>query len=289
MNYIYFNEKGRLKGKHLDDMVATSHLANKIYLFADLDTELETEYSVSLAFQRADGAIIGEIECLREASLVLNPSANQEMPAFSLELGSDILAVCGPLKITARYYHTVMMGDISREVCKAMGMVVANVLKAVKGEPRSTVISNINRRIEALNDKIDAFDDKYVKTSDLLDENGKIKTIYFVEALKNSLRQVGRITTSGDKTTANLLEEIQNIMGEDISLQRGCYFIVHYDGPSVEIEISQGHNIMVADDGRIGQDSGDLVLETNDLLVYIGISGVKHQWMVINNTQGVEV
>lgn len=158
MNYIYFNEKGRLKDKHLDDMIATSHLADKIYLFCDLDQELETEYSASLAFKRADGFEIGEIECLREASLILNPFTNTEMPAFSLELGSDILAVCGPLKITARYYHTVMMGDISREVCKAMGMVVANVLKAVKGEPRSTVISNINRRIDALEARIEALE-----------------------------------------------------------------------------------------------------------------------------------
>jgi hypothetical protein len=31
-----------------------------------------------------------------------------------------------------------------------MGMVATNVLEAVKGEPRSTVISNINRRIDAL-------------------------------------------------------------------------------------------------------------------------------------------
>lgn len=158
MNYIYFNEKGRLKDKHLEDFVATSHLADKIYLFCDLDQGLDTEYSVSLAFKRSDGFEIGEIECLREASLVLNPSANKEMPAFSLELGSDVLAVCGPLKITARYYHTVMMGDISREVCKAMGMVVANVLKAVKGEPRSTVISNINRRIDALEARIEALE-----------------------------------------------------------------------------------------------------------------------------------
>ena len=150
MNYIYFNEKGRLKGKHLDDMVATSHLADKIYLFCDLDQELETEYSASLAFKRADGFEIGEIECLREASLVLNPSANKEMPAFSLELRSDILAVPGPLKITARYYRTVVVGETVREIRKAMGMVATNVLEAVKGEPRSTVISNINRRIDAL-------------------------------------------------------------------------------------------------------------------------------------------
>jgi len=158
MNYIYFNEKGRLKGKHLDDMVATSHLADKIYLFYDLDQELETEYSASLAFKRADGFEIGEIECLREASLVLNPSANKEMPAFSLELGSDVLAVCGPLKITARYYRTVVVGETVREIRKAMGMVATNVLEAVKGEPRSTVISNINRRIDALEARIEALE-----------------------------------------------------------------------------------------------------------------------------------
>ena len=154
MNYIYFNEKGRLKDKHLDDMVATSHLADKIYLFCDLDQELETEYSASLAFKRADGFEIGEIECLREASLVLNPSANKEMPAFSLELGSDILAVPGPLKITARYYRTVVVGETAREIRKAMGMVATNVLEAVKGEPRSTVISNINRRIDDIDNMI---------------------------------------------------------------------------------------------------------------------------------------
>ncbi len=158
MNYIYFNEKGRLKDKHLDDMVATSHLADKIYLFYDLDLELETEYSTSLTFKRSDGFEIGEIECLREASLVFNPSADKEMPAFSLELGSDVLAVCGPLKITVRYYQTVVVGEMSREACKAMGMVVANVLEAVKGEPKSTVISNINRRIDALEDRMEALE-----------------------------------------------------------------------------------------------------------------------------------
>lgn len=158
MNYIYFNEKGRLKGKHLDDLVATSHLANKIYLFYDLDLKQETEYSASLTFKRSDGFEIGEIECLREASLVLNPSANKEMPAFSLELGSDVLAVCGPLKITARYYQTEVINGNSREKCQAMGMAVANVLKAVKGEPRSTVISNINRRIDALEARIEVLE-----------------------------------------------------------------------------------------------------------------------------------
>lgn len=158
MNYIYFNEKGRLKDKHLDDMIATSHLADKIYLFCDLDQELETEYSASLTFKRSDGFEIGEIECLREASLVLNPSANKEMPAFSIELGSDILAVCGPLKITARYYRTVVVGETVREIRKAMGMVATNVLEAVKGEPRSTVISNINRRIDALEARIEALE-----------------------------------------------------------------------------------------------------------------------------------
>ena len=64
MNYIYFNEKGRLKDKHLEDFVATSHLADKIYLFCDLDQGLDTEYSVSLAFKRSDSFEIGEIESL---------------------------------------------------------------------------------------------------------------------------------------------------------------------------------------------------------------------------------
>lgn len=155
MNYIYFNEKGRLKGTHLDDLVATSHLTNKIYLFYDLDLKQETEYSASLAFKRSDGFEIGEIECLREASLILNPFTNTEMPAFSLELGSDVLAVCGPLKITARYYQTEVINGISREKCQAMGMAVANVLEAVKGEPRSTVISNINRRIDDIEARIE--------------------------------------------------------------------------------------------------------------------------------------
>lgn len=150
MNYIYFNEKGRLKDKHLDDMIATSHLADKIYLFCDLDQELETEYSASLAFKRADGFEIGEIECLREASLILNPFTNTEMPAFSLELGSDILAVPGPLKITARYYRTEVINGNSREKCQAMGMAVATVHDAVPNYAamKSTVAANLNRKIE---------------------------------------------------------------------------------------------------------------------------------------------
>lgn len=134
-------------------------------------------------------------------------------------------------------------------------------------------------------DKLDGYySSDFVQKAELFDSSMKIKSSYFAEYLKTGMKPIGVITTSGDKTTADLLEEIQSEIGEDISLQRGCYFIVHYDGPHVAIEISQGHNIMVADDGRIGQDSGGLVLETNDLLVYVGISGVKHQWMVINNT-----
>jgi hypothetical protein len=43
-----------------------------------------------------------------------------------------------------------VVGETVREIRKAMGMVATNVLEAVKGEPRSTVISNINRRIDAL-------------------------------------------------------------------------------------------------------------------------------------------
>jgi hypothetical protein len=154
MNYIYFNEKRRLKQSTIDDLYASSSGADVIYIFADFDTILDTDYTVSLMFRRSDSLKIGEVECLREPAPILNPSTNALMPAFSFVLQNDVLGVSGPLQITARYYSSFVdeaTGE-TEDVCMATGMVVATVHDAVPNYAamKSTVAANLSRRIATL-------------------------------------------------------------------------------------------------------------------------------------------
>ncbi len=307
MNYIYFNDKRRLKDKNIDDLYATSSLADVIYIFADFDTALETDYSVSLMFRRSDGMLIGEVECLREPALVLNPSTNTEMPAFSFVLESDVLGVEGSLQITARYYKTFVDDeDNIEDMCLATGMIVATVYDAVPNYTamKSTVAANLNRKIVAIENNTDELREDveridvsvatlgtlaFTQGQDInalkgkFDAEGKLKLEHFSEILKTGMKPVGYI--SKVTSTYALFNVLQSAVGIDANVQRGCYFIAYIDADEVAVTISEGHNIKIADDGKIGQspEMGDLILENNDLLVYLGKVDGTHQWMVINN------
>lgn len=152
MNFIYFSDKGRLKHSTIDDLYATSCGTDVIYIFSDFDTNLDTDYSVTLMFRRADGVMIGEVECYREPIPIFNQAAQKEMPAFSFVLQNDVLGVPGPLQITARYYtsHVDPETGETEEICRATGMVVATVHDAVPNYAamKSTVAANLNRKIE---------------------------------------------------------------------------------------------------------------------------------------------
>lgn len=155
MNYIYFNEKGRLKRSNVEDLYAGSKNTDLIYIFADFDKEAPSDYEASLSFRRSDGAEIGPIECL--PGVEVNPVTNESMRCFSFLLGSDVLNVAGPLQISARY-HSTYIDDISgleEEAVKAIAMIVANVNETVPiTGGASTAILNINRKIIDLNEKV---------------------------------------------------------------------------------------------------------------------------------------
>jgi len=156
MNYIYFNEYGRLKKHTITDLFAGSNLADTIYIFSDFDVAAEDVYDVTLMFKRSDGAIIGEVDCLRELA-VLNPATGTTMPAHSFVLGSDVLGVAGTLQITARYYSNFDVdGDGTLDqVIKATAMVVASVAETVPTfNENSTVLANINRKITHVEDDL---------------------------------------------------------------------------------------------------------------------------------------
>lgn len=164
MNFIYFNEKGRLKHSTIDDLYATSSGADVIYIFSDFDTDTDTDYSATLMFRRADGVMIGEVECYREPIPVYNPAAQKEMPAFSFVLQNDVLGVPGPLQITARYYTSHVdpdSGDVE-EVCRATGMVVSVVHDAVPNYAamKNTVAANLSRRISELEARIESLENE---------------------------------------------------------------------------------------------------------------------------------
>lgn len=158
MNYIYFNEKGRLKKSTIDDLYQGSANVDIIYIFADFDKEETSEYEVSLTFRRSDNVVIGPVECVPDFQPnPINP--DEMMRCYSFVLGNDILDVAGPLQITARYHSTyvdTITGEVE-EAIKATAMVVANVNASVPLQSgTSTLLANINRRINMMNDKLTA-------------------------------------------------------------------------------------------------------------------------------------
>lgn len=166
MNYIYFNEKGRLKKSTIDDLYQGSANVDTIYIFADFDKEETSEYEVSLTFKRSDGLIIGPVECVPD--FMPNPFNTEEnMRCYSFVLGNDVLDVSGPLQITARYHSTYIdpVTGMEEESIRATAMIVANVNASVSLQSgTSTLLANINRRINMMNDKltveIEGVDDK---------------------------------------------------------------------------------------------------------------------------------
>jgi len=169
MNYIYFNDRGRLQSYHIDDLYQGSNLSDKLYVFADFDLEDETPYTLALMFRRKDGIEIGEVEGIRELN-VINPKTQTAMPAFTYLVGHDVLNCAGELQISARYYYHY---DIDNDgtldhVIKGTAMIVATVNEAVPtNNAQSTVFLNINRKIKALQDSLAGHDhdeEYYTKT-----------------------------------------------------------------------------------------------------------------------------
>ena len=162
MNYIYFNEKGRLKKHNIDDLYAGSANVDTIYIFADFDNEETSDYEVSLMFKRYDDLIIGPVECLPDTQD--SPLTGEPMRCFSFLLGADVLAVAGTLGITARYHSTYVdpITELEEEAIKATGMVTANVNATVPLQGgTSTVLLNLNRKIVSVNEKLIEHIDTY--------------------------------------------------------------------------------------------------------------------------------
>ncbi len=157
MNYIYFNNQGRLKNYHFDDLVQGSGNADKVYMFTDYTTP--HDYTATMMFRRPDGQEIGEITLLAETA-VTNPITSTAMNCHSILLGADVLEIAGSLKITARYYQSIDIDadGIVDSVVKAFGMVAAEISPAVMtGGGTSTAMLNLSSRITALKATVDAY------------------------------------------------------------------------------------------------------------------------------------
>lgn len=155
MNYIYFNEKGRLKKSTIEDLYAGSINNDTIYIFADFDKDGPIEYEVSLMFERSDGFKVGPVEAMIDNQI--SPLTNELVRCYSFLMGGDILAVAGPLQITARYHSTYIDPEleITEEAIKATSMVIANVNQTVSlGTGSSTLLLNLNRKIVNLDEKV---------------------------------------------------------------------------------------------------------------------------------------
>lgn len=157
MNYIYFDNQGRLKNYHFDDLTQGSGNTDKVYLFTDFTTP--HNYTATMTFLRSDGMIIGEITCLAEVGVV-NPKTSTAMNCHSILLGADVLEVAGSLQITARYYQSIDIDadGIVDSVVKAFGLVTAKISPSIPtGGGTSTAILNLSQRIAAVKASLDAY------------------------------------------------------------------------------------------------------------------------------------
>ena len=152
-NYIYFNRNGGLKRFNVDSLIQGSVNVERLFLFADFDLEIATEYRATISFQRVDGFTTSEIELTRESEKVENPYTKEQMPAFSIMLGANSeLSVAGSLGIVARYYSTILIDEIEEEQIKATAIVNAFVYESIPTDTaQSQVISNINRKVNIIN------------------------------------------------------------------------------------------------------------------------------------------
>ena len=172
-NYIVFNEHGKIKKHTIGDLYAGSHLVDAIYLFADFNI---SDAAATLMFRRSDGQLIGEVDCLPDNAK--HPITGELVDCFSFVLGKDVLAVAGPLQITARYYYAYVIDGDQVEQVRATGMVTANVYETVPVFGGQTaVVANLNRKIDRVREDLSqhvaeyeehAHDDRYYQ-QDLAD------------------------------------------------------------------------------------------------------------------------
>lgn len=155
-NYIVFNEHGKIKKHTIGDLYAGSHLVDAIYLFADFNI---SDAAATLMFRRSDGQLIGEVDCLPDNAK--HPITGELVDCFSFVLGKDVLAVAGPLQITARYYYAYVIDGDQVEQVRATGMVTANVYETVPTYgAQSTVILNLNRKINTVAENLTTYIDE---------------------------------------------------------------------------------------------------------------------------------
>ncbi len=89
---VYFNEKGHIKNVVYDNITATSHISEKIEVYADFDT---SAYTVTIDILRADGMRLGRYPML---PVVENDEVHHEY-VFT----KDDVAMPGPVQMTTRY------------------------------------------------------------------------------------------------------------------------------------------------------------------------------------------
>lgn len=154
MNYIILNDKGRLKDSHIDDLYQGSANVDVIYIFADFDI---SDKSVGVMFKRYDGFKIGEVEAM--PCTAAHPLSGENKDCFSIVLASDVLTVSGPLQISVKYYSDYVEDNITIQQVRATALVVTDIRETVSAVGyKPTVITNINRRIDALIDRIESLE-----------------------------------------------------------------------------------------------------------------------------------
>ena len=160
LNYVYFNERGRIKKYMIADLFQGSKNVDKVYIFADFDVSGQ---ECTIMFRRADGMLVGEVDALPEAEPKINPATETLMPCFSHLLGGDVLGAAGSLEMTVRFYEIFVdpVTGLPDDRVRATGMLTTTVYEAVPTYgAQSTVILNLNRKINTVAENLTTYIDE---------------------------------------------------------------------------------------------------------------------------------
>lgn len=160
LNYVYFNERGRIKKYMIADLFQGSKNVDKVYIFADFNISGQ---ECTIMFRRADGMLVGEVDALPEAEPKINPATETLMPCFSYLLGGDVLGAAGSLEMTVRFYEIFVdpVTGLPDDRVRATGMLTTTVYEAVPTYgAQSTVILNLNRKINTVAENLTTYIDE---------------------------------------------------------------------------------------------------------------------------------
>lgn len=231
MNYVLFNEYGELTKKHIRGVVATSNLADKVYIFFALDVSTEeTAFRCEARTKRADGLRTKSILTLtvygfdteNEALVFGTPTYNEvsekwEVPCRELTLTDEMLGANGDLEVTISYQTVNESGSVLST--DANGIFVIKVFEAVEpaydSEEEETLLASL-----LLRDLSDVTNGSAVDDTDkfLGVQSGITKKVvasaikaYCVDDIITGTQALMEVNVTGDVTVGNDVNVIRDV------------------------------------------------------------------------------